>query len=126
MDLGRFLTIPSCCRWENCTYIPSPRLNAQVSAADLHVFAGTSFTMVAQENVLSFRHIKNDVVELTINGSVTEELKGNVHLNLNPMACCIGEACIMWPEKPLGFKVSVNVKRVSNFSAPCSQQEVVF
>jgi hypothetical protein len=60
---------------------------------------------VAGENVLSFDN-QGVSVKLTLNGTVTETLKGVVHLNLNKMACCIGEACIMWPKKPLGFEVS--------------------
>lgn len=61
--------------------------------------------MVAEDNVLSFRHLKANSVELTINGTVTETLKGVVHLDLSTMACCIGDACVMWPEKPEGFEV---------------------
>lgn len=77
----------------------------KVTTDELRKFAGTSFTMVAEENVLSFHHVAGDKVELTINGTVTESLNGGVHLDLSPMACCIGDACVMWPEKPEGFQV---------------------
>eukprot|EP01127_Copromyxa_protea_P011639 TRINITY_DN2945_c0_g1_i1.p1 TRINITY_DN2945_c0_g1~~TRINITY_DN2945_c0_g1_i1.p1 ORF type:complete len:985 (-),score=260.09 TRINITY_DN2945_c0_g1_i1:40-2730(-) len=76
----------------------------QVAPEELQKWAGSSFNIVAGENVLSFKN-QGDSVELTINGAVTEVLSGNVHLDMNPMACCIGEACIMWPAKPAGFEM---------------------
>lgn len=37
-----------------------------------------------------------------INDSHSDSLGSEAHLDLSSMACCIGDACVMWPKKAAG------------------------
>lgn len=50
---------------------------------------------------MAFKDLGEGKVSITLNGEVTEEFDHPLHLNINPMAVCIGEACVMWPDNKL-------------------------
>jgi thioredoxin reductase (NADPH) len=64
--------------------------------------AGSSFVLNLNQNVLEFNTSPTDPfsVTMTINGTSSETLNGGLHLNMNPMAVCIGDQCMMWPDLP--------------------------
>ena len=46
--------------------------------------------------------LQNGSVSVTLNNTNTQAVPDpqNIHLDLSEMACCIGDACLMWPPKP--------------------------
>ena len=68
----------------------------------IKAMAGKSFVLNLNANILEFvtSPLDPSTVTLTINGSSSETLKGGLHLNMNQMAVCIGDQCMMWPDLP--------------------------
>ena len=71
---------------------------AVVSAEDVQSkHGGTDFTLKFGANEMAFASSGGaGDVTMTINGKTSESLSGLVHLDLNDMAVCIGEKCLMW------------------------------
>lgn len=68
-----------------------------VTVADLQGnYGGKDFTLKFGDHEMAFASAGGDAVSLTINGKTSESLNGAVHLNLNDMAVCIGDKCLMW------------------------------
>lgn len=75
---------------------------AAANVESIKKMAGNSFVLNLNANILEFvtSSLDPSTVTLTINGSSSETLKGGLHLNMGPMAVCIGDQCMMWPELP--------------------------
>lgn len=68
----------------------------------IKAMAGKSFIVNLNANTIEFvtSSVDPSSVTMTINSSSSETLKGGLHLNMNPMAVCIGDQCVMWPDLP--------------------------
>lgn len=62
---------------------------------------GTSFDLWAGDDVLAFHDLGGGNVKIVLNGDSSVSFDHPLHLNINPMAVCIGEECVMWPEQKL-------------------------
>jgi hypothetical protein len=69
------------------------------SVEEVKKLAGQSFMLNCSDNFIEFQN-QGDSLTLTINNSECVKLSGGVHLNINPMAVCIGDQCMMWPDLP--------------------------
>lgn len=96
------------------------KLNGKsVTAEEVKKMSGQSFQLEAGNNTIDFTDDLTGL-QLTLNGTLTQQLRGAVHLNLSEMACCIGDKCLMWPPAPpkttssAGYTISdVEVEDVS-------------
>jgi len=82
-----------------------------VTAAEANLRAGSSFAMEVGPNLVEFADKGADGVEITLNRSPDKHRKsGEVELHFNQIACCVGNACVMWPKNipPEGWGVNTS------------------
>lgn len=86
-----------------------PKTDAEIKAMS----GGDPFTIEAGDHRIKVSGAGSGMVTVNINGSVEEIVASPVHLGINPMACCIGDRCIMWPPPPAkGWSVEVEASGV--------------
>lgn len=62
---------------------------------------GTSFGLWAGEDHIAFEDLGEGSVRMILNGEAMKVFDHPLHLNINPMAVCIGDECMMWPSNKL-------------------------
>ena len=73
------------------------------TAAEVEALGGADFALEVGEHLVEFKTVAaGSAVDLILNRALTHQCSGVVELHLDENACCIGDACLMWPAPAAG------------------------